>query len=212
MLDLTESVDKLVQFLANVRPMGGGGDGPEDWVGALLLALNRVSWRTGSKTIVWIADEGAHGSQFCGFRNHEEEGPKLVPLIKELARRQIFVQGLDFEKVESTFLAFKKIYDEEGGPSFTWEKFKVGYNGTFQPPKRVDVLGRDIDAHDYPRDFQSDDDYDMEDEFKNLPRRRNCAPVIDESAIVIHTVPHDGNVGGKISSIAAAAVAKALGT
>jgi hypothetical protein len=212
MLDLTDSVDELVRFLANVIPDGGGGDGPEDWVGALSLALNNVSWREGAKTIVWIADEGAHGSQFCGFPNHEEEGPKLVPLIKEVARRQIFVQGLDFDDVEPTFLAFKKIYDEEGGPSFTWEKFKIAYEGEYQPPKRVDVLGRDIDVPDYPKDFSSDEDYDMEDEFKNLPKRRNRAPVIDDSAIVIHTVQHDGDIGGKISSVAAAAVAKALGT
>jgi hypothetical protein len=213
LLDLTSNVDELVHFLAHISPDGGGGDGPEDWVGALTLALHSVTWRCGAKTMIWIADEGAHGQQFCGFQNHEPEAAKLVPLIEEVARRQIYFQGLDLDVVEPTFVEFKRIYEAAGGPSFTWEKFKVEYRGWGAPqPKRVDVLGRDVDAADYPKDYVSDGDYDMEDEFMDLPKRRNRAPVIDESAVVIQTVQGSDpmDVGGKISSAAAAVVGMAL--
>jgi hypothetical protein len=134
-------------------------------------------------------------------------------LIEEVAHRQIFFQGLDLDVVESTFLEFKRIYESAGGPNFTWEKFKLTYRGSFAPPKRIDVLGRDVDATDYPKDYLSDEDYDLEDEFKDLPKRRNRAPVIDDSAVVIQTVADNGSmdVGGKISSAAAAVVGMALG-
>jgi hypothetical protein len=78
--DFTPDIDVLVRFLGRVQA-SGGGDGPEDWVGALRLSLDGVRWRDGQKTMIFIADAPAHGRQFCGHRNHKEEAPKLAPLI-----------------------------------------------------------------------------------------------------------------------------------
>jgi hypothetical protein len=186
--DFTHNIDDLVAFLATV-PASGGGDGPEDWVGALKLSLDGVKWRWGQKTMIFIADAPAHGQQFCGHQNHEEETAKLPPLIERVARAGIFVQGLDLNSgAQLSFTEFKRIYDAAGGPSFTHEPFSVGYGAAREPPpRRLDVLGRDVDAADYPKDFPSDEDYDEDEDARGLPRRRNRAPVIDDTVVVIVT-------------------------
>jgi hypothetical protein len=78
---LSEDMDALVAFLAGVCAHGGG-DGPEDWVGAYDLVLREIQWRDGAKTIIHIADAPAHGKRYCGHENHEEESHKLAPLIE----------------------------------------------------------------------------------------------------------------------------------
>ena len=42
----------------------GGGDLPEDWVGAYKKVNNDINWRNGNKVIFHIADAGAHGKRF----------------------------------------------------------------------------------------------------------------------------------------------------
>ena len=43
----------------------GGGDCPEDWVGAYNILLNEIKWRKDSKKLVFhLADAGAHGLEF----------------------------------------------------------------------------------------------------------------------------------------------------
>ena len=59
----------------------GGGDTPEDWVGAYNIALNNISWRNGVRCIIHIADAGAHGSKYTSGDGHPDEGPKLDSLI-----------------------------------------------------------------------------------------------------------------------------------
>ena len=80
---------------------GAGNDDPEDWVGAIDLALNQnmTKWERGSKKlIVWITDANAHGRKFCGFENHQEEESKLEPYFEELARRDIHFIGINIQK------------------------------------------------------------------------------------------------------------------
>jgi hypothetical protein len=181
--DFTSDIDQLVAFFSGLFAMGGG-DEPEDWVGALTLALNNVSWRGGRKSLIWIADAPAHGQRFCGKVNHEDESPKLPPLVAELARRQIFVQGLDLQGgAAPTFAEIKRIYDAAGGPSCDFERFDIAYKSP--PRKRLDVLGRDVDAADSPKDFPSDDDYDSDDETRGLPPRRSRPNVIDDTSYVV---------------------------
>jgi hypothetical protein len=183
--DFTSDIDSLVRFFSGVSASGGGDD-PEDWVGAFKLSLDGVHWRNGQKTMIMIADAPAHGRQFCGDQNHEEEAPKLPPLIQRIAQAGIVVQGLDLNSGATlSFTEFKRLYDAAGGSSFSHEPFNVGYRACEPAPRRLDVLGRDIDTPEYPKDFPSDEDYDEDDDARGLPRRRNRAPVIDDTAIVI---------------------------
>jgi hypothetical protein len=209
--DFTPDIGRLAHFLSGVRATGGG-DVPEDWVGALRLSLTGVTWRGGRKTLIWIADAPAHGRRFCGSLNHEEESPKLPPLIVEVAKAQIHVQGLSLQGgANATFTEFKTIYDAAEGPGCTFEQFSVGYQAA-APAKRVDVLGRDVDDANYPKDFPSDEDYDSDDDTRGLPPRRNRPPVIDDTTYVLAEMARDGpdDMGSRISRGAAAVVARAL--
>ena len=59
----------------------GGGDEPEDWVGAYKLATEAIAFRNGTRLIIHIADAPAHGNIFCGYDNHNDEETKLPPII-----------------------------------------------------------------------------------------------------------------------------------
>jgi hypothetical protein len=119
-LGLSPIVNDLVRFLAGIRA-NGGGDSPEDWVGAYRLALREISWRDGAKTIVHIADAPAHGQRWGG-PGHEEEASKLVPLIQELAKRRIVLTAIDIHNgAGASFRECKKIYDETQGPGFDYQ-------------------------------------------------------------------------------------------
>ena len=93
----------------------GGGDEPEDWVGAFKIALdtNIMRWRKGTKLIIHIADAPAHGDEFAGKKNYTDEGPKLVEQIKNCVEQKIKIFGLFIGKsAEKSFLKFKEYYDD----------------------------------------------------------------------------------------------------
>jgi hypothetical protein len=127
--NLNRNIDSLVKFLSGVTATGGG-DGPEDWVGAYKHALNSMSWRDGAKTIIHIADAPAHGKAYCGSDNHEKESPKLRPLIETVAKRGILISAIDLNYGASgSFIACKEIYDRAGGCKFSIEELSLnGYS------------------------------------------------------------------------------------
>jgi hypothetical protein len=119
---LDGNIETLVAFFETVRA-SGGGDCPEDWVGAYELALNEINWREGGKTIIHMADAPAHGSIFGG-PGHEEEAQKLPPLIVQLAKRQIVISAMDISGGGSaSFAKCKQIYDEAQGPGYDIQQF-----------------------------------------------------------------------------------------
>ena len=69
----------------------GGGDTPEDWVGGYNIALNNISWRSGNRLIIHIADAGAHGTEYSSGDKYSSEGPKLDNYIKECSNRKITI-------------------------------------------------------------------------------------------------------------------------
>jgi hypothetical protein len=120
--NLNDDIESLISFLSTVKATGGG-DGPEDWVGAYEIALKQIDWGDGAKTIVHIADAPAHGSAFGG-PGHEPEAAKLPPLVRSLAHRRIVMSGLDLDHgATKSFVACKTIYDKAHGPRFDIEAF-----------------------------------------------------------------------------------------
>jgi hypothetical protein len=97
-------------FLGTVRATGGG-DGPEDWAGALESVI-ALGWRpTARHAIVWIADAPAHGKRYCGRPNHQEEEPRLEPLVRMIARFKCAFLGLSINSgANCTFNEIQKIY------------------------------------------------------------------------------------------------------
>lgn len=109
--DFDEEIENLATFLEDVKA-SGGGDGPEDYVGALNEAF-KLSWREGSKrAIIWIADAPAHGQKYCGRSNHQEEEPKLEPLVKKLAQDRYYFVGISLNNgADRTFTEMKSIFE-----------------------------------------------------------------------------------------------------
>ena len=116
LFDFEPEIETLADFLSHVEA-DGGGDVPEDYVGALSLAFEHLSWRPDAKkAIIWIADAPAHGKLFCGRPNHQEEEPKLIPLIQKLAKDDFYFLGLSIHNgADTSFNAMKKIYIDAGG-------------------------------------------------------------------------------------------------
>lgn len=107
--DFDPEIENLATFLEDIKA-SGGGDGPEDYVGALNKAFDELSWRVddddekakddknkkykNKKAIIWIADAPAHGKRYCGKTNHQEEEPKLEPLVVRLAKEKFYFVGI----------------------------------------------------------------------------------------------------------------------
>ena len=100
----------------------GGGDTPEDWVGAYKILLNEIKWREGSKKLVFhLADAGAHGLEFSikdEFHNLYEESTILKDLIIECAKNNISIIGYKIGKhPEMTFNKCKEFFDQNKNES-----------------------------------------------------------------------------------------------
>lgn len=115
--DFDDEIENLATFLEEVKA-SGGGDGPEDYVGALNEAFNNLSWRSeAKKAIIWIADAPAHGQRYCGAPNHQEEEPKLEPLVKRLAKDKFYFVGLSLNNgADRTFSEMKSIFESNYEP------------------------------------------------------------------------------------------------
>jgi hypothetical protein len=122
-IDLTDNIDSFKSFISTMVATGGG-DTPEDWVGAYNIALNNISWRKGVKCIIHIADAGAHGTKYSPGDGHPYEGPKLDNLIPQCAKRdfQIIAFNIGSEAVNS-FNVFKSIFLSNGGKKYDIQTF-----------------------------------------------------------------------------------------
>ena len=108
-----DDINNVKEKIKSVKAYGGG-DGPEDWVGAFKIALNTdiIRWRRGIKLIIHIADAPAHGDEFAGKKNYTEEGPKLIEQIKNCVNQEIKIFGLFIgHSAENSFLKFKEYYE-----------------------------------------------------------------------------------------------------
>ena len=124
-------VKDLVNRMKNIYGEGGG-DQPEDWVGAYIIALDedKMKWREDSvKIIIHIAGSDAHGKEFCKWDRYPEEGPKLVCLIKKCAREKISIFGYNInDLVKKSFIECKRIYDEVKSSNCSFDIYKL-YSG-----------------------------------------------------------------------------------
>jgi hypothetical protein len=127
---LKANVNDLKTELASERATGGG-DGPEDWVGGYDMALNNIAWRNGTRLIIHIADAPAHGSEWCGNTNHEEENPKLYPMIQKCVDKNIKIIGFQIgSSPKSSFTKFQTEYKSRGGLLYLIQEFRKGMSSS----------------------------------------------------------------------------------
>jgi hypothetical protein len=188
---LNPDIDTLVSFFATVHATGGG-DGPEDWVGAYRLVLDAIKWRDGPKTIIHIADAPAHGKLYCGSQNHEEESPKLKPLIQTVAKRGILMSCIDINcGASASFDVCKSIYEKAGGCKFSIEKSALGggYGESSSGISASFAKKRSCKSHHLSRERES----------SSLKKRKRSAVHEDEEETLGDTADCDG--GGRDEDI-----------
>jgi hypothetical protein len=109
---LTGNMNELQNFISTIKT-DGGYDFGGDWVSGYELALNDLNWRNGTKLIIHIADDGAHGEEFTKGDPLPQEGPKLTNLIKKCVDDNINIVSFKIgEKPRQSFEKAKEIYDE----------------------------------------------------------------------------------------------------
>ena len=114
-IDLTDNVNSFPEKIAKIRATGGG-DSPEDWVGAYKLANEKISWRDGRKVIIHLADAGAHGKLFTLSDKYPEEEAKLIHELEKCAEKKINIFGFVIdEEAARSFNECAKIYRNKGG-------------------------------------------------------------------------------------------------
>lgn len=114
-IDLTDNVNSFPEKIDKIGATGGG-DSPEDWVGAYKLANEKISWRDGRKVIIHLADAGAHGKLFTLSDKYPEEEAKLIHELEKCAEKKINIFGFVIdEEAARSFNECAKIYRNKGG-------------------------------------------------------------------------------------------------
>ena len=114
-IDLTDNVNSLPDKIEKIEAHGGG-DLPEDWVGAYKLVNEKINWRNGKKAIMHLADAGAHGKLFTLFDQYPEEEAKLIQELEKCALKNINIFGYVIkEDARNSFNECAKIYRNKGG-------------------------------------------------------------------------------------------------
>ena len=71
------------------------------------MALNNIAWINVTKLIIHISDAPAQGSDWCEKNNHNDENPKLYPLIKNVLIEKL--KSLVFKYVHPRSLHLKNL-------------------------------------------------------------------------------------------------------
>ena len=145
---LNEDPDILHDFFSNVQPVGGGGDGPEDWVSGYQCMLTEMNWNADSaRIVIHICDAPGHGKSFTVLPGRESfmykipyfiHGPKsynrnkaiydeiqnqqdieFTQLVKLAAREKIMFFCMNGNKrAMYCFSKTKELYDKCHGKKF----------------------------------------------------------------------------------------------
>ena len=125
--DLTDDFLTLKNNFSKIIAKGGG-DSPEDWVGAYSKVLN-FNWRDGTKLIIHIADSAAHTKEFCGEENHEEENGKLPKILESVAGKDIKIFSFAIQlKAKTSFEVCENYYKKYNGFYKIWSFDNVKSN------------------------------------------------------------------------------------
>jgi disulfide oxidoreductase YuzD len=124
-IDLTDEEVSLPEKIGKIQATGGG-DLPEDWVGAYQLANEKISWRDGIKVIIHLADDGAHGKLFTTGDKYPEEEAKLIKELEICATKdiEIFAYVID-NSARKSFEECSKIYRSKGGCYEIFEFYQI---------------------------------------------------------------------------------------
>ena len=123
-INLTDQVNSLPEKIKKIRAYGGG-DMPEDWVGAFKLVNENITWRNGLKVIIHLADAGAHWKEFTLSDKYPEESKKLKKELLKCCKNQVKIFGYVItEDARHSFNESQNYYRSNGG-SYEICEFKI---------------------------------------------------------------------------------------
>ena len=121
-IEFTENLEEFNNFLSKLD-CSGGGDEPEDVVGALQQGLN-MKWESNAKYAVLVADAPCHGKNYHNitydkFPNGDPSGVKLEDVMKQFYEKNITFYCIEINNNTRTmFNIMKNMYNDK-------EKFHV---------------------------------------------------------------------------------------
>ena len=128
--EFTENISEFYEYI-NTLDCSGGGDLPEDIIGALKLSLN-MKWESEAKYALLICDAPCHGKQYHNifydkFENGDPDGTSLESVIEQFKLKEITFYCLEIdESTNKMFNIMKNVYNND-------EKFHVeNLNDSFQ--------------------------------------------------------------------------------
>ena len=161
-IHLTDQVNSLPEKIGKIKAYGGG-DLPEDWVGAYKIVNNEIYWRNGNKVIIHIADAGAHGKKFTLYDKYPDEEQKLIKELDECIKKKIKIFGYVIEEdSRNSFVECKKYYQSKGG---AYEIFN------FEKPKNLNNYEYEYE-YEYYSDDNSEDESDSDDDSDKKKKRK----------------------------------------
>ena len=120
--EFTEDLNSFNEFLSNLDCFGGG-DEPEDIVGALKVALD-MDWQSNAKYVVLVCDAPCHGKKYHDisydkFENGDPDGTTLEEVVKKFYEKGIYFYCIEIDKnTKKMFNIMKEVYNDD-------EKFHV---------------------------------------------------------------------------------------
>ena len=134
-INLTDQVNNLPEQIKKIKAYGGG-DLPEDWVGAYKLVNEKINWRNGVKTIIHLADAGAHGKEFTLSDKYPEESDKLKAELLKCCQNNIKIFGyIITEDARNSFNQCQNYYRSNGG-NYEICEFKIDEGYHSRPRKK----------------------------------------------------------------------------
>ena len=86
--------------------------------------MNKISWRSGNRLIIHIADAGAHGEEYSSRDKYPLEGPKLDYYIKKCSEMKIAIVAFKIgSKPEKSFSRVHKLYLDSNNKNYKIQNF-----------------------------------------------------------------------------------------
>ena len=128
--EFTENIDEMNEYISQLD-CSGGGDVPEDIVGALSLAL-KMKWESNAKYALLVCDAPCHGRKYHTisydkFEEGDPNGTTLEDVMKKFYEKGIIFYCLEIDSTtEKMFKIMKEVYNDD--EKFHIEKLKNSVN------------------------------------------------------------------------------------
>ena len=114
--EFTENIDDINNYISTLN-CSGGGDIPEDIVGALNLAFN-MKWESNAKYAILVCDAPCHGRKYHNvsydrFEFGDPNGTTLEDIMKKFYEKGITFYCLEIDSsTEKMFKIMKEVYND----------------------------------------------------------------------------------------------------